>query len=111
MNDAYRDLHGDAYKEWRDQAADEFVQLQRRAFLAGFEAAADESQEFRHLRQWLEEQRDEAQEQHEQSDDGDRMSWVRSRTFSEVLVKLHEMGCAPGDSTAETVGKEDENGN
>jgi len=40
MSDSYRDLHGDAYKEWRDERADEFAEIQRRAFMAGFEAAA-----------------------------------------------------------------------
>jgi len=99
MSDSYRDLHGDAYKEWRDQTTDEFIQLQRRAFLAGFEAAADESQNFRHLRQWLEEQRDSANQQWKETDD--TMSRVRGMAFSEVLVKLHEMGCAPKDA-AET---------
>lgn len=94
MSDSYRDLHGDAYKQWRDETADEFVQLQRRAVLAGFEAAANESQNFRHLRQWLEEQRDEAMRKYEERDD-DQMAFTRQMTFKEVLVKLHEMGNEP----------------
>lgn len=96
----YRDLHGDAYDEWRDERADEFAAIQRRAFLAGFEAAADESAEFRHLRTWLEEQRDEAKEKDTERDGGDRMMAVRAQTFSEVLVKLHEMGCTPEKTDA-----------
>jgi len=104
MPDAYRDLHGDAYKDWRDERADEFAEVQRRAFLAGFEAAADESQSFRHLRQWLEEQRDEAKQTAERRDDDDRMMTVRAHCFSEVLVKLHEMGCAPESARGEPDG-------
>lgn len=100
MSNSYRDLHGDAYKEWRDQAADQFVQLQRRAFLAGFESAADESQNFRHLRQWFEEQRDEAMRKYEERD-GDDMMFARQMVYKEVLVKLHEMGNAPEDCTDE----------
>lgn len=91
MSNSYRDLHDDAYREWRDERADEFAEVQRRAFKAGFEAAAAESQNFRHLRQWLEEERDEAGEKAPEDD----MMHVRQLTFSEVLVKLHEMGCAP----------------
>lgn len=95
MTGSYRDLHGDAYKEWEEERSEEFAELQRRAFLAGFEAAADESQNFRHLRNWLEEQRDDAKRQYEESDHEDDMAHIRSLTFSDVLVKLHEMGCAP----------------
>ena len=91
MSNGYRDLHGDAYQEWKEDAADEFAALQHHAFLAGFEAAADESKEFRHLRNWLEEQRDEAAERA----DDDNMMFARRNAFSEVLVKLHEMGNAP----------------
>lgn len=97
MTDSYRDLHGDAYSEWREEAAEEYVQAQRRAFLDGFEAAADESESFRLLREWLEEQRDEAAEMA----DEDRMMNVRRITFTEVLVKLHEMGCAPDSKEAD----------
>lgn len=95
MTDSYRDLHGDAYVDWRDDRADEFAAIQRRAFLAGFEAAADESANFRHLRQWLEEQRDDAKAQYDE--DGDDFMHIRYLTFRDVLVKLHEMGCAPED--------------
>jgi len=97
MTDAYRDLHNDAHKNWRDDRADGFAEIQRRAFLAGFEAAADESETFSLLRRWLEEQRDEAKQRHADSDDGDRMAHTRASCFSEVLVKLHEMGCEPAD--------------
>jgi hypothetical protein len=93
MTNPYRDLHDDAYREWRDERVDEFAEVQRRAFLAGFEAAADESQSFRHLREWLEEQRDEALAKYE--DRGDDMMHVRYMAFREVLVKLAEMGCTP----------------
>lgn len=102
MPDGYRDLHGDAYREWRDERADEFAEIQRRAFLAGFEAAADESESFRHLRRWLEEQRDEAKEKYEQRDD-DHLMHSRYLTFRDVLVKLHEMGCAPEPEEANDV--------
>ena len=98
MSDSYRDLHGDAYAEWRDERADEFAAIQRRAFLAGFEAAADESESFRHLREWLEEERDASKQRDTDAEDGDRMHRIRANTFSEVLVKLHEMGCAPEES-------------
>jgi len=98
MSDSYRDLHGDAYGEWKDDRADEFAAIQRRAFLAGFEAAADEAASFRHLRNWLEEQRDESKRADAEADGGDQMHRIRAHTFSEVLVKLHEMGCAPGDT-------------
>jgi hypothetical protein len=96
MSDGYRDLHGDAYKEWRDEMADEFTAIQRRAFLAGFEAAADESETFRHLRTWLEAERDEAIRKFEEREDGDMM-FARNLAFKDVLVKLHEMGCAPAE--------------
>jgi hypothetical protein len=96
MSDSYRDLHGDAYREWRDEAAEEFVGLQRDAFLAGFEAAADESETFRHLRRWLEEQRDEAHRKYEERDDD--MHFARNLAFKEVLVKLNEMGCFPEEA-------------
>lgn len=94
MSDGYRDLHGDAYNDWRDERADEFAAIQRRAFLAGFEAAADESETFRHLRNWLEEERDEAARKYEERED-DEMMFARSLAFRDVLVKLHEMGCVP----------------
>lgn len=101
MSDSYRDLHGDAYKEWRDERADEFTEIQRRAFLAGFEAAADESETFHHLRNWLEEERDDAKRQYDESDGDDHMMHTRYLTFRDVLVKLHEMGCAPEPADSE----------
>jgi len=94
MGDSYRDLHGDAYKEWKEDRADEFVAIQRKAFLAGFEAAANESKNFRHLRNWCEEQRDESMEKYEEREDDDMM-FARQMVYKEVLVKLHEMGCEP----------------
>jgi len=98
MSDAHRDLHDDAYREWRDKRADEFAGIQRRAFKAGFEAAAAESQSFRHLRQWLEEQRDDAQEQVDGGSDRE-MEFARYLAFREVLTKLSEMGCrSEGDA-------------
>jgi len=93
MNDSYRDLHGDAYQEWKDHAADAYAQAQRRAFLDGFESAANESQNFRLLREWLEEERDKSIKKWEDNDDEFHNS--RRMAFSEVLVKLHEMGCEP----------------
>jgi len=91
MTDSYRDLHGDAYKEWRENRADEFVGIQRDAFLAGFEAAASESKTFNLLREWVEEERDDRREQYKQTDEagyeGEYFAYVN------VLVKLSEMGC------------------
>lgn len=107
MTDGYRDLHGDAYREWRDERADEFAEIQRRAFKAGFEAAADESATFRHLRTWLEEQRDDAKAQYEERDGDDHMMHTRYLTFREVLVKLHEMGCVPEDTSNNRPDSED----
>jgi len=100
MSDSYRDLHGDAYKEWREQQADDYVQAQRRAFLDGFESAAKESQNFRLLRQWLEEQRDESMRKHNEREDDETM-FVKYLAFKEVLVKLHEMGCMPEPEDAD----------
>ncbi len=99
MSNSYRDLHNDAYQEWRDERADEFAAIQRRAFKAGFEAAAKESQQFRHLRQWLEEQRDDAEQQYEERDDD--MQFARRLVFIEVLTKLSEMGCLKDESDYE----------
>lgn len=95
MTDAYRDLHGDAWSEWRDEATKQFVQEQRRAFLAGFEAAADESEQFNLLRQWLEEQRDEAKERYDEHEE--HSDFVQYHAYRDVLVKLSEMGCRPND--------------
>lgn len=95
MTDGYRDLHGDSYKEWRDERADEFAEIQRRAFLAGFEAAANEAQSFRQLRNWLEEERDKANQKYEEREDD--MMFARQLAFKNVLVKLSEMGCEPNN--------------
>lgn len=89
MTDSYRDLHGDAYTDWKQHAADDYAAAQRRAFLDGFESAANEGKEFWLLREWVEEQRDRAKAQSEGSD----MQFARHLAFKDVLVKLHEMGC------------------
>lgn len=90
MTDAYRDLHGDAYREWKGEKATEYAKNQRAAFMAGFEAAAKEGKEWNYLRQWLEEQRDSAKKQYEEFDDID--DFVRYHAYVDVLVKLSEMG-------------------
>jgi hypothetical protein len=94
MPNSYRDLHNDSWKEWRDEQADEFTELQRRAFKAGFEAAAAEAKEFRQLRNWVEEERDETMEKYEERDDDDMM-FARQMAYKEILVKLSKMGCHP----------------
>lgn len=94
MSDSYRDLHGDAYKEWKEHAADEYVQAQRRAFLDGFESAANEGESWNLLREWVEEERDKAERKGQERDDG-KMMFARSMAFKDVLVKLHEMGNEP----------------
>lgn len=91
MTNQSRDLHNDAQMEWREERADEFAEIQRRAFKAGFEAAADESQNFRLLREWLERERDQAHRQYEESDNHN--DYVRYMAMVDVLVKLSEMGC------------------
>lgn len=95
MTDSYRDLHNDAYAEWKDERADEFAAIQRRAFKAGFEAAAEESKQFRLLREWLEAQRDEAHERFDETDDIN--DFARYQAYVDVLVRLSEMGCQPTD--------------
>lgn len=77
------------------ERADEFAEVQRRAFLAGFEAGINEAETMAQLREWLETQRDDAREQYER-DDNDRM-FARRLAFVEVLTKLSEMGCRPED--------------
>jgi hypothetical protein len=94
MSDGYRDLHKDAYKEWKQHQTDEYIQAQRRAFLDGFETAANESKQFRLLREWLEEERDKAKQKHEERD-GDGRYLARYLAFTDTLVKLHKMGCTP----------------
>jgi len=94
-----RKLHTDAYREWRENAADEYIQAQRQAFLDGFEAAAQEGEEFTHLREWLEEQRDEAKERYEESDD--KEDFAQYHAFVAVLVKISEMGNHPEENCHE----------
>jgi hypothetical protein len=102
MTDSWRRLHDKAHAEWRDEQADEFAELQRQAFKAGFEAAAFESASFRLLREWLEEQRDESARKYDER--GDDMHFARQMAFKEVLVKLSEMGCRPLPDDADTPG-------
>lgn len=94
-----RKLHSKAYSEWREQAADEYVQAQRRAFLDGFETAAREGEEFALLREWLEDKRDEAAERHEQTEDSDDLA--QRMAYINVLVKLSEMGCRPEEDDSD----------
>jgi len=93
-----RKLHEEAYSEWKEQAADEYIQAQRRAFLDGFETAATESEQFNLLRDWAEEKRDEATQKNEQDDS---MNWYYYRqAMIDLLVKLSEVGNHPdGEST------------
>jgi len=92
MSDQQRDLHTDAYRQWKAHATDEYVQAQRRAFLDGFETAADEAESFRLLRDWIEEERDAAKE---------RDDFARYTAMVDVLVKLSEMGCHPAEAADE----------
>ena len=93
-----RDLHTDAYKEYREEAADEYAQATRKAFLAGFEAAVSESEQFQLLRNWLQSERDIAMDRAED----DPTMVARRYTMIDVLVKLSEMGCKPNDDEAVT---------
>lgn len=95
MKDRHRDLHEDAWNDWRDEQADEFAGLQHQAFLAGFEAAAEESENFRHLRRWIENQRDDARQRHDESGDVERLAEYHA--YVAVLIKLSEMGCGPDE--------------
>ena len=88
MTNQRRDLHTDAYREWKAQAADEYVQAQRRAFLDGFETAAAEAESFALLREWLETERDAARA---------REDMERHLAMVDVLVKLSEIGCHPAE--------------
>jgi len=91
-------LHHKAYSEWREQAADEYIQAQRRAFLDGFETAAKESEQFNLLREWAEQKRDEAATKNEQEES---MNWYYYRqAIIDLLVKLSEINNHPdGEST------------
>ena len=92
-------LHEDAYSEWRENAADDYIQAQRQAFIDGFETAAKESEEWNLLREWLAEQRDTAKRQYDEGDDID--DFARYLAFCEVLTKLSEVGVRPGESDYE----------
>lgn len=98
-----RNLHHGIAAEERETYADEYGQAQRRAFLDGFERAMSEDESMQELREWLEEKRDEAKRHHEQT--GDAGDLARHLAYSNVLVRLSEMGCEPeqdgGDSDAE----------
>lgn len=87
-------LHENGYREWKENATDEYVQAQRQAFLDGFETAAKEFEEFELLRQWLREQRDEAAQRYEETDEID---WLGQKmAYQSVLVKLSEISVRGG---------------
>lgn len=44
-------LHEQAWQDYRDEAADEYIQAQRQAFLDGFEMAVAEAESFQKLRE------------------------------------------------------------
>jgi len=88
-----KDLHAEAYSEWKENAADGYIQAQRRAFLNGFETAAKESEQFNLLREWLEQERDKRAEKYKESDD--TIHFAMRQAYTDVLVKLHEMGNIP----------------
>jgi len=89
-------LHERAWQDIQRDKAEEYISAQRKSFLAGFEAAVDESKEFRQLREWLEDERDRAAAQYD--DTGDDMMFARRLAFVDVLVKLSEIGCRAEDS-------------
>lgn len=99
MIDSYRGLHENAYSEWRENAADDYVQAQRRAFLDGFETAATESREWELLREWIAARRDEAQERYDGH--GERDEIARRTAFIEVLTKLSEVGVRPDEGAGD----------
>lgn len=89
-------IHEDGYREWKENATDNYIQAQRRAFLDGFETAAKEAEAFRLLRQWLREERDEAARRYKETDE---LDWLgRKMAFQNVLVKLSEIGVRGGES-------------
>jgi hypothetical protein len=104
MNDSFRSLYHDSYRDWKENQADEFAAIQRKAFIAGFEAAVDESQNFNQLRQWLEEQRDEARKAYDKHEGNVDMHYTRYTAFVDVLTKLSDMGCM--SKTENEVGSE-----
>ena len=79
-----------AYQDRRDEYADEYAQAQRQAFIDGFEAAAQEAQEFRELREWAEEQRDKAEARYHRHDY--TFNSAQREAYLDVLVKLSEIG-------------------
>jgi len=92
-----------AYQDQRDEYADEYVQAQRQAFIDGFEAAAQEAQEFQELQEWAKEQRDKAEAQYQRH--GDTFDSAQREAYLNVLVKLSEIGVKTNDeNTADTGG-------
>ena len=77
------------------ERADEFAEVQRQAFLAGFEAGIQEADSMAQLREWLEQQRDDAEAAYAETDRDTQFG--RRQAFVETLVKLSEMGCHPED--------------
>lgn len=88
-----------AWRERRDEAADDYVQAQRQAFLDGFKAAVREAEEFRQLREWLEDRRDERAAEHERT--GDSLHLAMRMAYTNTLVKLSEVGCRSEENNAE----------
>jgi hypothetical protein len=86
-------LHEQAWQDYRDEAADEYIQAQRQAFLDGFEMAVAEAESFQKLREWCENERDKAEAQLEETD-GKEYLW-RRQAMTDVLVKLHQIGNLP----------------
>lgn len=84
-----------AWQERRDEAADEYTQSQRQAFLDGFEAAVREAEEFRQLRNWLEDRRDHRAEENARTDNSVHLAMRMA--YTNVLVKLSEVGCRSED--------------
>jgi len=90
-----REVDDMAYDEWKEHAADEYTQAQRRAFKAGFEAAAKEADGFEHLARWVRNERDEAREQYDEH--GNHEDIARYYTLLDVLGKLVAMDAYPLD--------------
>lgn len=97
-----RKLHTEAWQDFREDTTDQFIQCQRKAFLAGFEAAAHEAESFNRLRDWCQEKRDDARERSQERDDvHGKMAFAECNAYVQVLVKLSEMGCKPEESDYE----------
>ena len=88
-------LQENAYHEWKELAADDYIQAQQNAFLDGFETAAKEAEEFNLLREWAAEERDEASRRYDERGDLDDLG--RRMAFTEILEKLSAMGVRPPD--------------